>query len=91
MSDGEEQLAWEGEVESSGGDPDEGTAYVIVKINAGSQIQALSRAMVWLQRNFEDDFRGASASIMGRVLVDKEGERPPGRYVVKVNLGIPWR
>ncbi len=75
-----EQLSWNVRVLSSGGDPDEGTAYLVACTDASDDAQAVQRVLDYVGRNFEDDLRGARTEVV---------ERNETKHIVRVNLARP--
>lgn len=72
---------WGATITGNGGDPDEGTAWIEGSVRAESNIGAEIRFLAYLDRNFEDDLRGATAT--GTAMPEL------GVWRVRVALAVP--
>jgi hypothetical protein len=73
---------WNAEKIRDGGNPDMGTAWVLVTVDADDAEQAERRVLAHIDHDFEDDLRGAVATDAG------PGDRPGQRHV-RVNFAAP--
>lgn len=73
---------WNADVISAGGDADEGTAWVLVEVTAGDGGEAERRALAYLDHDYDDDLRGASAEATG-------AGKLPQRWQVRIALARP--
>lgn len=74
---------------SSGGDPDEGTAWVTFRVKADTAEEAERRVLDYMDFNYEDDLRGAVANAMPVETPMTAQGHPVSRWTVWVALAAP--
>lgn len=77
---------WDARVTGNSGDPDEGSAFLTLVVTATSAAEAEQRALAYLDHDYEDDLRGASAEALGHTGPD---DPTPSAWTVRINLARP--
>lgn len=72
---------WDATRLDGGGDPDEGTAWVLMEVTADDPEQAERRVLAYIDRDYMDDLRGAVAT--------GTGLGAPGRHRVRIAFARP--